>query len=136
MCLFLEFWCNGLFLVQVESCPKLYNCMSKSVEHAMDIPCGRRGSLSVQTLRETDYLVEVGNSHKTSAGSRTTLLYRRVLKQIEGCSKHALLSSTLHNHSVLYRVCLPLTSIESIAMTNWRHLPLTKPEAIGKQEIM
>ena len=93
MCLFLEFWCNGLFLVQVESCPKLYNCMSKSVEHAMDIPCGRRGSLSVQTLRETDYLVEVGNSHKTSAGSRTTLLYRRVLKQIEGCSKHALQSA-------------------------------------------
>ena len=31
------------------------------------------------------YIVEVGNSHKTSAGSRTTLLYRRVLKQIEAC---------------------------------------------------
>lgn len=75
----------SFFVVQVESSPKLYNCMSKSVEHAMDIPRGRRRSLSVQILGETDYLVEVGNSRKTSAGSRTTLLYRRVLKQIEAC---------------------------------------------------
>lgn len=51
----------------------------------MDIPRGRPRSLSVQILRETGYIVEVGNSHKTSAGSRTTLLYRRVLKQIEAC---------------------------------------------------